>query len=154
MPRARPSSRRGNASVTRAADVRHQERAADALDEPGDDQQEGGRGDGAGHRRDREECEAEGVGPRPADLVGDPAGVEDEDRRGQRVADDDPHEREEVRVEVAQDLRQGDDQRPGGQRREQRADAGDAEDDPAIVVAGFANGVCAASVAARASGPS
>ena len=33
---------------------------------------------------------------------------------------------------------QGDDERPRGQRREQRADARDAEDDPAVVVAGLA----------------
>ena len=130
--------------------VGHQERATDTLDQPGDDEQEGRRRERAGDRGGGEQREPGGVGPGPADLVGDPAGVEQEHGRGEGVADDDPQQREQVGVEVAQDLGQRDDQRPGGQRREQRADARDAEDDPAVAVAGLAGDQVDVAVAGHA----
>ena len=119
--------------------VRHQERPADALERPG--------------RRSAADRSARGAQPieaivnttkpervraGPADLVGDGAGVQDEDGRDERVADDDPEQREQGRLEVAQDVRQGDDQRPGGQRGESAPRLVTREDDPAVVVAGLA----------------
>jgi hypothetical protein len=44
-------------------------------------------------------------------------------------------------VEVAQDVRQGDDEGPGRQRRQQRADARDEQDGPPIGVLRLAGGV-------------
>ena len=133
--------------------VGHQEGATDTLDEPGDDEQEGRRRERAGDRGGGEQREPGGVGPGTADLVGDPAGVEQEHGRGQRVADDDPQQREQVGVEVAQDLGQRDDERPRGQCREQRADARDAEDDPAVAVAGLTRDQVDVAVAGHAPPP-
>ena len=114
--------------------VGHQERATDALDEPTGDQQRRIRGEGAPDRGEREQREAGGVRAGPPDAIRDAARAEHEDRRHQRVPDDDPEEAEEVGLEVAQDVRECDHEGPGRQRGEQGADARDPQDDPAVAV--------------------
>ena len=74
---------------------------------------------------DREDREAGGERLRPADHVGEAAGVEHEDGGDERVADDDPEQRKQVGVEVAQDVRQRDDERARVERRQQGAEARD-----------------------------
>ena len=132
IPSARPSSRRGNASVTRAADVA----MINAPPTPW---------------TMRPAISSVAVGARPQNTdatvntaspsgehagapqhVGEAPGVEDEDGRDQRVADDDPEQREQVGVEVAEDVGQGDDERARVERRQERAEAGDAEHPPAV----------------------
>ena len=135
IPSARPSSRRGNASVTSAAELAIRNAPPTPWTSRATTSRKAVGASAQATEASGEQGEARRVRAGAADLVGDPAGVEHEDGRGQRVADDDPQQREQVGVEVAQDVGQGDDERSRGQRREQRADARDAEDDPAIAVA-------------------
>ena len=117
--------------------VGEQERAADALEYPRADQLDGISGQRAKHGCDGEHAEAQRVCSGSTEHVGQATSVEHEHGHDERVADDDPHEREQVGVQVAQDVGQRDDQRAGGQRGKQRADAGDQQDPPAVGVAGF-----------------
>ena len=126
VPRERVGHQRGGGG--------HDQRPAHALDHAPEDQEPGRRGDRAEQRRHGEDRETGGERPHPADHVGEATGVEHEDGGHERVADDDPEQREQVRVEVAQDVRQRDDERARVQRREEGAEARDPEHPPPIRV--------------------
>ena len=112
---------------------REHERAADALDDPAEDQGHRVRSDPAADRGEGEDDHPDHVGPRPPELVREAPRVQHEDGGHDRVPDDDPQQREQVRVEVAEDVGQGDDQRPRRQRRKQRTEARDRQQPPPVV---------------------
>ena len=98
--------------------VREQERAADSLEDPPHDQLGAAAGEAGAERSQRKNHEAADVRLLAPELIGQPAGAQDEHGRGDHVHEDHPHELEEARVETPLEIGQRDDQRPRVDRRE------------------------------------
>ena len=113
--------------------VGEQERGADALEDPPQDQLGAVLGEAGAQRGEREDDEAADVGLLAAEEVGEPARGEHEHGRGDHVGEDHPHEAEQRRVERALEVGQGDDQRARVDGRQQHAQAGAGERPPLVV---------------------
>ena len=81
-----------------------------------------------------EEDEAADVGLLAAEEVGERPGGQHQDGRADHVGEDHPDELEQAGAEGALQVGQGDDQRPGVDRREQHPEARAAEGPPLVVV--------------------
>ena len=101
--------------------VGEQERGADALEDPPQDQLGAVLGEAGAERGEREGDEAADVGLLAAEEIGQPARGEHEHGRGDHVGEDHPHEAEQRRVERALEVGQGDDQRARVDGRQQHA---------------------------------
>ena len=113
--------------------VGEQERGADALEDPPQDQLGAVLGEAGAQRGEREDDEAADVGLLAAEQVGQPARGEHEHGRGDHVGEDHPHEAEQRRVQRALEVGQGDDQRARVDGREQHPQAGAGERPPLVV---------------------
>ena len=133
VPIARPSWLRGNASVTRAAALA-KDRAADALQDPPEDQLRAVGREAGAERGGGEDREADDVGLLAAEEVRQPAGREDEHGRGDHVGEDHPDELQQRRVEAALEVGQRDDQRARVDGRQQHAEAGARQRPPLVVL--------------------
>ena len=129
--------------------VGEQAGAADPLDEPEADQEEGAVG--AGHpvdrqhqRGDRVDDEAEVVDLHPPVHVPQPAEADDQHAGHDQVAEDHPEQVEAVRgqqrveVDAAEDVRHRDQRDRGVERRQQDRQRRVREDDPLVLVVGGA----------------
>ena len=114
--------------------VREQERTADALEDPPQDELRPVPGEPGAERREREHQEAADVGVLAAELVRQPARAQHEHGRGDHVDEDHPDELEQARVEAALEVGQGDDQRPRVDRRQQHPQARAGQSPPLVVV--------------------
>src|SRR4051794_35763713 len=150
VPMASPSWRLGKGVGDQRGGVREQERGADALEDAPHDQLRAVAREARAQRGQREGQEAAEVGLLAAEEIREPAGGEHEDRRGDHVGEDHPHEAEQARVERALEVGQGDDQRAGVRGREQHPDARAGERPPLVVrVAGVDAGAPAPGVFGR-----
>ena len=115
--------------------VREQERAADALQDPPQDQlacrlpAKPAPSEASG-----EDDEAGDVGALAAEEVRQPARREHEHGRGDHVGEDHPDELQQARVQAALEVGQGDDQRAGVDRRQQHPEARARQRPPLVVV--------------------
>ena len=114
--------------------VREQERRADPLQHPPDDQLGRAGGEAGAERGEREQHEAADVGALAAEQVAEAPGHQHEHRGGDQVGEDHPDERQQARVQRALEVGQGDDQRARVRRREQHAEARARQRPPAVVL--------------------
>ena len=103
--------------------VGEQERAADALQDPPQDQLRAVGREAGAERRERKHEKAADVRLLAAELVRQPPGAEHQHGRGDHVDEDHPHELEQARVQAALEVRQRDDQRARVDRRQQHPEA-------------------------------
>ena len=114
--------------------VREQERATDALHDPPQDQLGTVGGEAGAQRSEREDDEAAHVGAFAAKQVGETAGGEHEDGRGDHVGQDHPDELEKGRPEASLEVRERDDQRARVDRGEEHPEARAGERPPLVVL--------------------
>ena len=107
--------------------ARRQQRPADALDEPGEDQQLRARRHRAEQRGDGEEPDAEDEDAPPPVAVAERAAEQDQRGQGQQVAVEDPLQGAGAGAEVAADVRQGDVDDGAVEEGHPRAGDGDGE---------------------------
>ena len=108
--------------------------AADALQDPPEDQLRAVGREAGAERGGREDREADDVGLLAAEEVRQPPGREDEHGRGDHVGEDHPDELQQRRVEAALEVGQRDDQRARVDGRQQHAEAGDGQRPPLVVL--------------------
>ncbi len=112
--------------------VGEQERRADPLEDPPEDQLIPVGGETGAQRGRREQDEAADVGVLAAEQIRHPPGGEHQHGRGDHVGEDHPDQRQQARVEAALERGQGDDQRARVGRREEHAEARARQRPPAI----------------------
>jgi hypothetical protein len=91
--------------------VREQERGADALQDPPEDQDRRIGGEARTERGEREQQEAADVGALASKQIAQPACHENENRRCDQVGEDHPHERQQACMQRPLEIGQRDDQR-------------------------------------------
>jgi hypothetical protein len=138
---------RGEQQAERGRDHRRRGRA---LDGPGGHERARRAGDRTGGRREREDADADQVDPPPPDAVGGAAEDHEQRREGQRIAVDDPGQRAEAGVEVADDLGERDVDDRHVEVREERAEGGDPERGPRA--GAVARRVCGGQAVGRGAG--
>ena len=113
--------------------VGEQERAADALEDPPQQQLGPAAREAGAERGEGEDDEAADVGLLAPEQVGQPARRQHQHGRGDHVGEDHPHEREDAGVQRALEVGQGDDQRARVDRRHQHPEARAGEGPPLVV---------------------
>ncbi len=114
--------------------IGEEEGAADALDDPPEDQLGAVGAEAGSERREREDQEAGDVRSLAAEEVGEAAGREHQHGRRDHVREDHPDQLEQGRAEAPLELGQGDDQGARVDRREQHPEAGTGERPPFVVL--------------------
>src|SRR5262249_21640763 len=114
--------------------VGEKQRTADSLDDPPEDQLGAVRGEPGTERGGGEEEEAADVGLLAAEEVREAPRGQHKHGRGDHVGEDHPDQLEQGRAEGALEVRQGDDQGAGVDRREQHPEARAAERPPLVVL--------------------
>ncbi len=114
--------------------VGEQERRADALQHPPQDQLGAVGGEAGAERGEGEQHEAGDVGPLAPEQVAQPAGHQHQHGCRDQVGEDHPHQRQQARVQRALEVRQRDDQRARVGGREQHPEARARQRPPAVVL--------------------
>jgi hypothetical protein len=103
--------------------VGEQERAADALNDPPQDELGPVAGESGTERGQCEQDEPQDIGLLAPELIREPAGAQHQHGRGDHVDEDHPHQLQQAGVKAPLQIRQSDDQRPGVDRRQQHPEA-------------------------------
>ena len=113
--------------------VREQERRADPLQHPPEDQDGRVRGEAGAERGQREHDEAADVGALAPEQIAQASGRQHQHGRRDQIREDHPHQRQQARVQRALEVRQRDDQRPRVGRRQQHSQARARQRPPLVV---------------------